>query len=57
VQKLGRNMDESLRMIKALQISAKKGVAMRANRPDNEPVKDGIITPAAADEETAKERT
>ena len=55
-QELGRNMDEFLRMIKAFQISDKNGVAMPANWPNNELVKDEVIIPPAADEKTAKER-
>ena len=56
-QELGRNMDEFLRMIKAFQISDKNGVAMPANWPNNELVKDEVIIPPAMDEKTAKERT
>ena len=55
-QELGRNMDEFLRMIKAFQISDKNGVAMPANWPNNELVKDEVIIPPAMDEKTAKER-
>lgn len=55
-QELGRNIDEFLRMIKAFQISDKNGVAMPANWPNNELVKDEVIIPPAADEKTAKER-
>jgi peroxiredoxin (alkyl hydroperoxide reductase subunit C) len=56
-QELGRNMNEFLRMIKAFQISDKNGVAMPANWPDNELIKDEVIIPPATDEKTAKERT
>ena len=55
-QELGRNMDEILRMVKALQISDKEGVAMPANWPNNELVKDEVIIAPASDEKTAKER-
>ena len=55
-QELGRNMDEILRAVKALQISDKEGVAMPANWPENELVGDEVIIPPAADEETAKKR-
>lgn len=55
-QELGRNMDEVLRMVKALQIADKEGVAMPANWPENEIVGDEVIIPPAADEKTAKER-
>jgi len=55
-QELGRNMDEILRMVKALQISDKEGVAMPANWPNNELVKNEVIIAPASDEKTAKER-
>lgn len=55
-QELGRNMDEILRMVKALQISDKEGVAMPANWPNNELVKDEVIIAPASDEKTARER-
>ncbi len=55
-QELGRNMDEIVRMIKGFQISDKDGVAIPANWPDNELIKDEVIIPPAQDEETAKER-
>ena len=55
-QELGRNMDEILRAVKALQISDEKGVAMPANWPNNELIGDKVIIPPASDEKTAKER-
>ena len=55
-QELGRNMDEILRAIEAMQISDKYGVAMPANWPNNELVKDNVIVPPAKDVKTAKER-
>ncbi len=55
-QELGRNMDEILRMVKALQISDEKGVATPANWPSNELIGDRVIVPPAMDEETAKKR-
>jgi len=55
-QELGRNMDEILRMVKALQISDKHDVAMPANWPNNELIGDKVIIPPATDEQTAKER-
>lgn len=55
-QELGRNMDEILRSVKALQISDKNQVAMPANWPENEIVKDSVIIPPAGDEETAEKR-
>jgi len=55
-QELGRNMDEILRVVKALQISDKNNVAMPANWPNNELVKDHVIIPPAEDIQTSKER-
>lgn len=55
-QELGRNMDEILRAVKAMQISDINGVAMPAQWPDNEIVSDHVIIPPAKDVKTAKER-
>lgn len=55
-QELGRNMDELLRALRAMQISDEKKVAMPANWPDNELVKDNVIIPPAKDTKTAKDR-
>ncbi|MCD6477683.1 MAG: peroxiredoxin [Candidatus Aenigmarchaeota archaeon] len=55
-QELGRNMDEILRIVEALQISDKNGVAMPANWPSNEIIGDRVMVPPASDEKTAKER-
>ena len=55
-QELGINMDEILRMVKGLQISDENGVAMPANWPNNELIKDKVIIPPASDERTAKSR-
>jgi len=55
-QELGRNMDEILRVVKAMQISDKNKVAMPANWPDNELIKDHVIIPPATDVKTAQER-
>ncbi|MCD6129340.1 MAG: peroxiredoxin [Deltaproteobacteria bacterium] len=55
-QELGRNMDEFLRMVEALQIADKEGVAMPANWPNNEILKDHVIIPPATDVKTAQER-
>lgn len=55
-QELGRNMDEFLRMIKGFQISDKNGVAIPANWPKNELIKDRVIIPPASDVNTAKKR-
>jgi len=55
-QELGRNTDEILRAVEAMQVSDKNGVAMPANWPNNELVKDHVIIPPARDVKTAKER-
>ncbi len=56
-QELGRNMDEFLRMIEGFQVSDKNGVAIPANWPNNELIKDRVIIPPATDVNTAKERS
>lgn len=46
-QEIGRNIDEVLRAVKALQLSDTKGIAVPANWPNNELIGDHvIITPA-----------
>ena len=55
-QEIGRNMDEILRSIKALQLADKEGVAVPAGWPDNELIKDKVIIPPAKDVDTAKKR-
>ena len=55
-QELGRNIDEILRMVRALQVGEREKAAMPANWPDNELVGDEVIIPPASDEETAKKR-
>lgn len=55
-QEVGRNMDEILRAVKALQVSDREGVAMPAGWPNNELIKDRVIVPPARDEKTAAER-
>lgn len=55
-QELGRNIDEILRMVKGLQVATENQVALPANWPENELIKDEVIIPPAADEQTAKER-
>jgi peroxiredoxin (alkyl hydroperoxide reductase subunit C) len=53
-QELGRNFDEILRMVKAMQISDKNKVAMPANWPNNELIGDKVIVPPASDIKGAK---
>lgn len=55
-QELGRNMDEILRMVKAMQISDENKVAMPANWPKNELINDRVIVPPAKDEKAIEER-
>jgi len=55
-QELGRNMDEILRIVEAMQYSDNNEVAMPANWPNNELLKDNVIIPPATDVDTAKDR-
>lgn len=55
-QEIGRNMDEILRALKALQVSDEKKVALPANWPENELIKDRGIVPPAGDVDTANDR-
>jgi len=56
-QEIGRNIDEIIRAVKALQKSDKEGVAVPANWPNNEILGEKVIIPPAKDVKTAKERT
>ncbi len=53
---VGRNMSEILRVLEAFQVSDKHNVAMPANWPNNELIKDRVIIPPATDIKAAKER-
>jgi peroxiredoxin (alkyl hydroperoxide reductase subunit C) len=55
-QELGRNMDEIVRVVKAMQISDKNKVAMPADWPNNGLIGDHVIIPPASDVDTAKAR-
>ena len=55
-QELGRNMDEIVRIVKAMQISDNNQVAMPADWPNNAILKDRVIVPPATDVDTAKDR-
>jgi len=55
-QELGRNIDEILRVVEAMQIADKNKVNMPANWPNNELVKEHVIIPPATDVKTVKER-
>lgn len=54
-QEIGRNMDEVLRAVKALQISDKQG-AMPADWPNNDLIGDRVIVPPAKTVQEAEER-
>ena len=56
-QEIGRNIDEIVRAVKALQKSDADGVATPANWPENELIKERVIIPPASDCETAEKRT
>lgn len=53
---VGRNMAEILRVLEAFQVSDKHNVAMPANWPNNELIKDRVIVPPPTDIRVAKER-
>ena len=55
-QEIGRNMDEILRAVKALKTADANKVAMPANWPENELIKDKVIIPPATDTKSAEER-
>ncbi|GAB1467813.1 peroxiredoxin [Candidatus Cloacimonadota bacterium] len=55
-QELGRNMEEILRCVKAMQVADKNKVAMPANWPNNDFLSDHVIIPPATDVATAKKR-
>ena len=55
-QEAGRNMEEILRVVKALQISDKNGVAMPCNWPNNDLIKDHVIIPPASNVKDAEAR-
>ncbi len=55
-QEVGRNIDEIVRAVKALQTSDKYGVATPANWPNNDKIKDHVIIPPASSIEEKEER-
>ena len=55
-QEIGRNFDEILRIVKALQISDSKKVAMPADWPNSELIGSNVILPPPRDEKTARTR-
>ncbi|WP_462281452.1 peroxiredoxin [Salinivirga cyanobacteriivorans] len=55
-QEIGRNMEEILRALEALQVADKQKVAMPANWPNNDFMKDRVIIPPANNVQDAKKR-
>jgi len=55
-QEIGRNIDEIVRAVKALQLSDAKNVAVPAGWPNNELIKDKVIVPPPADMKGAAKR-
>ncbi|MBN1278722.1 MAG: peroxiredoxin [Chlorobium sp.] len=55
-QEIGRNIDEIVRSVKALQVSDSNKVAIPANWPENTLLKDRVIIPPANNIEDAKKR-
>ena len=53
---VGRNIDEILRLVEALQLNDKYGRAVPANWPNNEIIGDNLIVPPASTEQEAAER-
>jgi len=53
---IGRNMDEIVRLLKALHMADKEGVAMPAGWPNNELMGDRAIVPPPTSEADAKKR-
>lgn len=56
-QEVGRNIDEIVRVVRALQTSDANKVAIPAGWPNNELIGDKVIIPPASDVKTAQERT
>jgi peroxiredoxin (alkyl hydroperoxide reductase subunit C) len=55
-QEIGRNIDEIIRALKALQVSDNNKVAMPANWPNNDIIGDHVIIPPIRDIKSLKER-
>ncbi|AGB04022.1 peroxiredoxin [Aciduliprofundum sp. MAR08-339] len=53
---VGRDWDEILRALKALQVSDKNGVALPHKWPENELIKDHVIIPPAGTTDAIKDR-
>lgn len=55
-QEIGRNISEIVRAVKVLQIADAKGVAIPADWPNNDLIKDRVIIPPATDMKAAAKR-
>lgn len=55
-QEIGRNIDEIVRSVKALQTSDENNVATPADWPENKLIEDRVIIPPASTEKDAEER-
>ncbi|HUM54934.1 MAG: peroxiredoxin [Bacteroidales bacterium] len=55
-QEIGRNMDEIVRALKALQVADKNKVSLPANWPNNNLIGDRVIVSPPRDVQTAKKR-
>lgn len=55
-QEIGRNMDEVVRAVNALQVSDNNGVAVPADWPNNNLIKDKVIVPPPNNQKDAAER-
>ncbi|EHP83980.1 peroxiredoxin [Methanotorris formicicus] len=55
-QEVGRNLDEIVRLVNALQVSDDKNVAMPANWPENDIIGDKVIIPPASSIDEIKQR-
>ncbi len=53
---VGRDWDEVLRLLRALQVSDKNGVALPHKWPENELIKDNVIVPPAGSVDLIKKR-
>lgn len=53
---IGRNMDEILRLLKALHVADREGVALPAGWPNNDIIGDRVIVPPPTSEQDAAKR-
>jgi peroxiredoxin (alkyl hydroperoxide reductase subunit C) len=56
-QEIGRNMDEIVRAVHALIVSDNNDVAVPANWPENDLIKDRVIVPPPKNQKDAEERS